>query len=130
MDLSKIEAIQTWPEPKSVTEVRSFHGLASSYKRFIKDFNSTVAPVTECLKKSAFEWTKAAQKAFEEVKQKLCQAPILALPNFDELFEIECNGSRVGAILVQSKRPLAHFGEKLNGSKSNSTRMIRNSKLY
>jgi len=80
-----------------------------------------MGPITECLKKGVFEWTKATQKAFEEVKQKLCQALVLALPNFDDLFEVECHASGVGirAILVQSKRPLAYLSEKLNGSRCN-----------
>ena len=50
-----------------------------------------MALITECLKGRSFEWNKVAQRAFEEVKQKLCQAPVLALPNFDDLFEVECN---------------------------------------
>ena len=121
VDPSKVEAIQTWPVPKSVTEVRSFHGLASFYRWFIKDFNSMMAPITECLKGRSFEWTKAAQRAIEEVNQKLCQAPVLALPNIDDLFEVECHASGVGivVVLIQSRRPLAYFSEKLNGSKCN-----------
>ena len=61
--------------------------MASFYKRLIKDFSSLMAYITECLKRGAFEWTKAAQRAFEEVKQKLCHASVLALPNFKDLFE-------------------------------------------
>jgi len=121
VDPSKIEAIQTWPKPKIITEVRSFHGLAFFYKRFIKDFSSIMASIIECLKRGAFEWTKATQRAFELVKHKLYQASILALPNFDELFEVECDvsGVRIRAVLFQSKIPLAYLSEKLNGSKCN-----------
>jgi len=68
VDPTKVKAIQTWLEPKSITEVRGFHGLVSFYRRFIKDFSSIMAPIIECLKKVVFEWTKAAQRAFEEVK--------------------------------------------------------------
>jgi len=97
VDLSKVEGIQTWPIPKSITEVRSFYGLTAFYRRLIKDFSSLMAPI-------AFEWTKATQKAFEDVKQKLCQAPVLALPNFKDLFKVEYDASGVGLGLFQSNQ--------------------------
>ena len=65
VDPSKFKAIQTWPVPMSITKVRSFHGWASFYMRFIKDFSSLMAPITECLKRDAFEQTKATQRAFD-----------------------------------------------------------------
>jgi len=73
------------------------------------------------MKKGGFQWFKAVHKAFEDIKQKLCQAAILALLNFKDLFELECDTSRVGigAIPIQYKRPITYFNEKLNGLKCN-----------
>ena len=80
-----------------------------------------MVPLIECIKKGSFEWTKAAQRAFESINDRLCSAPIFALPNFDLLFEIECDASNVGigAVLTQVKRLLPFFSEKLNCSRLN-----------
>nr|KYP41681.1 Transposon Ty3-G Gag-Pol polyprotein [Cajanus cajan] len=122
VDSEKIKAIQEWPTPKSVGEVRSFHGLARFYRRFVKDFSTLASPLNELVKKDvSFLWGEAQEKAFKTLKEKLTNAPILALPNFDQTFELECDASSlsIGVVLFQGGHPIAYFSEKLHGATLN-----------
>jgi len=116
VDESMIKAIQ---ESTSIQQVHSFHDLASFYRRFVRDFSSIVAPMTEVLKGISFEWMDQAHSAFEEVKRRLTSAPNLAFLSFSKIFEVECDASGVGigAISPQENRPIAFFSEKLNEAK-------------
>ncbi|KAK8623010.1 hypothetical protein V6N13_117906 [Hibiscus sabdariffa] len=81
VDPSKIEAIVSWKQPKNVSEIRSFLGLAGYYRRFVEDFSIIAAPLTKLLRKDVlFVWTKVQQISFEKLKEALTQAPVLVQP--------------------------------------------------
>ena len=97
MDEEKIKAIKEWPTSKSITEVRSLHGLASFYRRFVKDFSKLTAPLTKIVKKNVgFTWGKDQESAFNEIMERLSYAPLLALPDFSKTFEIKYDASGIG----------------------------------
>eukprot|EP00253_Pinus_taeda_P006786 PITA_06786 len=105
MDPEKVQEIKDWPTPRSVFEVRSFHGLASFYRKFIKGFSQVCAPILETIKEvnQPFRWTEAADRSFNLLKRKITEKPILALPNFEKVFQVEtdASGEAVGAVLSQ-----------------------------
>lgn len=104
VDLSKVAAIQAWPTPTNVKELRGLLGLAGYYRWFIKSFSTLGAPLTDLLRKGErFEWITKAQEALELLKTKLCSTPMLALPDFSKEFVVETDDSGVGigAVLTQ-----------------------------
>jgi hypothetical protein len=85
VDPSKVDAVSQWETPKSVTEIRSFLGLAVYYRRFIEGFSKLALPLTQLTcKGKAFVWDVQCENSFNELKQRLTMAPVLILPKPDE----------------------------------------------
>jgi hypothetical protein len=108
MDDHKVKAILNWEPPRSVPALRSFLGLASYYRKFIKNFAKIAAPLTNLLKKSlgTYDWDEVCNETFETLKGILVKAPVLKLPNFDKAFKIHFDASdfAIGRVLVQDGR--------------------------
>ena len=81
-DPIQVQATLNWETPSNIREVRSFHGLASFYRRFIQNFSTITAPISNFLKKVEFEWTSLAQEALHKVKELITQAPVVKLLDF------------------------------------------------
>jgi hypothetical protein len=119
VDSSKIVVIQEWPTPMTVTQIWSFLGLAGFYRMFVHDFSSIAAPLHELTKRDVpFDWSDSQELAFHTLKDKLTHAPLLQLPDFHKVFQLECDASGIGlgAVLLQEGKPIAYFSEKLSGA--------------
>jgi hypothetical protein len=88
MDPEKVEVIRNWPLPRSVFEVRSFHGLASFYMKFIRKFSGISIAMMDTMRKrhKVFHWTVEAERSFNLLKRKITEQPVLVLPDFQKTF--------------------------------------------
>jgi len=116
VDPAKIEAVKEWDQPRNVTEVRSFLGLAGYYRRFIENFSKIARPMTNILKKTKeFEWTPECEQSFQELKLKLTTTHVLSLPDISKDFMVYCDASRqgLGCVLMQDGRVIAYASRQL-----------------
>lgn len=123
-DPEKISAIEGYPVPKSVKDVRRLIGLTGWYRRFIPNFATITAPITGLIKKNCtkIEWNPEAQEALGRIKVALTSAPVLANPNYENPFIIQTDASDsgMGAVLVQGEggdeRVVAYWSQKLSSA--------------
>ncbi|KAL4324888.1 hypothetical protein GQ457_11G023450 [Hibiscus cannabinus] len=122
VDPKKVEAIVNWKQPTSVTEIRSFLGLAGYYRRFVSGFSKVAAPLTKLLQKGVkYEWSDARQQAFEKLKEALINAPLLTQPVSGKEFVVYSDASYVGlgCVLMQEGRVVAYASRQLKVHKKN-----------
>nr|GEV98563.1 putative reverse transcriptase domain-containing protein [Tanacetum cinerariifolium] len=124
VDPAKIELIKDWASPKTPTEIHQFLGLAGYYQRFIKGFSKISKPMIKLTQKSVkFDWVEKEEAVFQLLKQKLCSALILALPECNENFVVYCDASHkgLGAVLMQREKVIAYASRQLKIHERNYT---------
>ncbi|WVZ63432.1 hypothetical protein U9M48_013066 [Paspalum notatum var. saurae] len=122
VDPSKVEDVLNWKQPETVTEIRSFLGLAGYYRRFIKDFSKTAKPMTSVTKKNAkYLWGPRCEEAFTSLKKSLTSAPVLAQPDVTKPFDVYCDasGNGLGCVLMQEGRVIAYASRQLRKHEAN-----------
>ncbi|GJU46487.1 reverse transcriptase domain-containing protein [Tanacetum coccineum] len=124
VDPAKIEAVKNWTSPTTPTKIRQFLGLAGYYQRFIKDFSKIAKSLTELTQKNKkYIWGEDQETTFQLLKQKLCEAPILALPEGNDDFVVYCDASHqgLGAVLMQREKVIAYASRQLKPNEENYT---------
>ena len=116
VDPAKIEVVKRWPQPTTVTEVRSFLGLAGYYRRFVQNFSkisSALSPLTK--KGKPFAWTPACEQSFQELKKRLVTAPVLTVPDVlgNLVVYSDASGEGLGCVLMQKGKVLAYASRQL-----------------
>ncbi|KAI3523729.1 hypothetical protein L1887_02080 [Cichorium endivia] len=124
VDPAKVEAIKKWEAPKTPTEIRQFLGLAGYYRRFIENFSKISQPLTALTQKDKnFVWGKQQEDSFQLLKHKLCNAPVLALPEGSDDFVVYCDASHqgLGCVLMQKGKVIAYASRQLKPHEKNYT---------
>ncbi|KAL0561651.1 hypothetical protein IC582_002091 [Cucumis melo] len=122
VDPAKIEAVTGWTRPSTVSEVRSFLGLAGYYRRFVENFSRIATPLTQLTRKGApFVWSKACEDSFQNLKQKLVTAPVLTVPDGSDSFVIYSDASKkgLGCVLMQQGKVVAYASRQLKSHEQN-----------
>ncbi|GJW00706.1 putative reverse transcriptase domain-containing protein, partial [Tanacetum coccineum] len=124
VDPSKIEAVKNWKASRTPSEVRSFLGLVGYYRRFIEDFSKIAKSLTVFTQKSnTFDWGEEQENAFQTLKDKLCNTPVLALPDGPKYFVVYCDASGLGlgCVLMQRNKVIAYASRQLKTHEKNYT---------
>ncbi|GJV04177.1 putative reverse transcriptase domain-containing protein [Tanacetum coccineum] len=124
VDPSKIEAVKNWKDHTTPSEIRSFLGLAGYYRRFIANFSKIAKPLTSLTQKNKkYEWHVEQEEAFHTLKNNLCDAPILSLPDGIEDFVVYYDASKQGlcCVLMQRGKVIAYASRQLKAHKKNYT---------
>ncbi|KAL0560424.1 hypothetical protein IC582_000829 [Cucumis melo] len=122
VDPAKIEAVTGWTRPSTVSEVRSFLGLAGYYRRFVENFSRIATPLTQLTRKGIpFVWSKACEDSFQTLKQKLVTAPVLTVPDGSGSFVIYSDASKkgLGCVLMQQGKVVAYASRQLKSHEQN-----------
>ena len=116
VDPEKIRAIEYWPVPEDVTDVRSFMGITGYYRRFIKGFSRIMNPINSLQKKGKkFDWNQKCEESFKKLKKLLTSAPILRIADPNKEFAVctdACNDG-LGGVLTQEGHVIAYESRKL-----------------
>ncbi|RVX06329.1 Transposon Tf2-2 polyprotein [Vitis vinifera] len=116
VDPGKVDAVANWRRPSTVTEIRSFLGLAGYYRRFIEGFSKIALPLTKLTQKGVkFEWSDDCECSFQELKNRLVSAPILTIPSGSGGFVVYSDASHqgLGCVLMQHGRVVAYASRQL-----------------
>jgi hypothetical protein len=129
IDPDKVEAVRSFPQPKSQSELRSFLGLTNYLRKFIKNYAHIASPLNDLLHKDVpYVWTEQHETAFCTLRQKLIEAPVLVYPDFEKTFRLttDASGNAIGYVLSQldekgNDHPIAYSGRSLRGGEKRWT---------